>query len=367
MTLATPSSPEPLPRPAIPEPRALGGPVTVIDTSTQSLARLMVQRLHSSDWTPSLRARALGGMGYGLDGDDDGLAGLPVPVLEPSQPCIDAWIASGPLRSGRQGAVRWRHDGHWLYGALDIADAEADLAEVTRLAYRDVFDTLKATGFAHLQRVWNYLPRINNANDGLERYRRFNIGRQQAFIDTDHNAFEGAPAACALGTGAGSLRLRFLAGVQAPVPVENPRQVSAYRYPQSYGPRSPSFSRAAVANAGAGRVALFVSGTASIVGHSTQHAGDVQAQTRETLTNLRTVIAAAQAHSSAPLSLPELVCCVYVRHAEDRAAVQAVLDADWGCDSLAARQAVYLQADICRADLLVEVEGHLITEGSIKA
>ena len=335
------------------------------DTLAQSLTGLSVQRLRSSDWTPALRAQALGGFAYGLDGDEHGLAGLPVPVLDGSQPCIDAWLAGSELCTGRQGAVRWRHDGHWLYGALDVADAEVDLAEVTRKAYCDVFDTLKTTGIAQLQRVWNYLPRINHAGDGIGRYRRFNIGRQQAFIDTGHDAFEGAPAACAIGTGAGSLRLRFLAGSQAPLPTENPRQLSAYRYPQSYGPRSPSFSRAAVANAGAGRLALFVSGTASIVGHATQHAGDVQAQTRETLLNLRAVIAAAQQRSSAPLALSELVCCVYVRHAQHRAAVQAVLDADWGRASVAARRAVYLQADICRADLLVEVEGHLFTDGDL--
>ena len=290
---------------------------------------------------------------------------MPVPVLDGSEACIDAWMAGSAPCSGRLGAVRWCQDGHWLFGALDVADADADLAEVTRSAYRDVFDTLQATGMTHLQRVWNYLPRINHAGGGLERYRRFNIGRQQAFIDSGHDAFEGAPAACAIGTRAGSLRLRFLAGAHAPTPVKNPRQVSAYRYPQNCGPRSPSFSRAAVANAGAGRVALFVSGTASIVGHATQNAGDVRAQTRETLCNLRAVIKAAQQRSSARLSLSALVCCVYVRHDYDRAAVQEVLDADWGRDSAAARLAVYLQADICRADLLVEVEGHLFADGSL--
>ena len=47
---------------------------------------------------------------------------------------------------------------------------------------------------------------------------------------------------------------------------------------------------------------LFVSGTASIVGHETQHRGDVVAQTRETLANLSSVLAeqCAMARAASP-------------------------------------------------------------------
>ena len=47
-------------------------------------------------------------------------------------------------------------------------------------------------------------------------------------------------------------------------PVENPRQVSAYRYPREYGPQSPTFARALLPPSP--RVPLLLSGTASIDG-----------------------------------------------------------------------------------------------------
>ncbi len=323
---------------------------------------LQVQRLGGT--APVLPPAALGGLGYGLP-TAGALAGLPMPLLGEGTPALDAWRAGSVRGSGRTGCVQWWHDGHWLFGQLELPDAEHALEARAQAAYRDVFATLAETGWPHLLRVWNYLPRINVDSDGLERYRRFNIGRQQAFIDSGHPAFEGAPAACALGTAGGGLAVRFIATRRAPRAIENPRQVSAYRYPAAYGPRAPTFSRAALADMGGGQAGLWISGTASIVGHASVHPGDVCAQTHETVANLRAVLAAAQPHTGATLALSELVACVYVRHAADTAAVRAVLDAAWGPDSPAARQAVYVQADICRAELLVEVEGHILAPGSV--
>jgi enamine deaminase RidA (YjgF/YER057c/UK114 family) len=151
------------------------------------------------------------------------------------------------------------------------------------------------------------------------------------------------------------------------VPVENPRQVSAYRYPETYGPRSPTFSRAALADVGNGDVALFISGTASIVGHETVHQGDVLEQTRETLRNLEAVIAAANSQVTATFSLAMLDCVVYVRHPSDTDAVRSVLENALGANAPMIRHAVYLEADICRSDLLVEIEAHAVAPGRLLA
>lgn len=204
-----------------------------------------------------------------------------------------------------------------------------------------------------------YVNRINAAEpDGLERYRHFNAGRQQAFIDACRSAFDGTPAACALGTAQGPLRVFFLAGPRAPIVIENPRQISAYHYPTSYGPRSPTFSRAALVEAGGGRQALFISGTASIVGHATMHVGDVRRQSEETLTNLAAVREVAASRAGAEFAASELIYTVYVRHRDDLATVREVFEQHVGSRSAAAHNAVYLLADICRAELLVEIEAH---------
>jgi chorismate lyase/3-hydroxybenzoate synthase len=285
-----------------------------------------------------------------------------LPVLDEPTHLVDAWCTPGPYAQGRTGALHWRHGADWLFGALQVEEDEDDpqsLREQVQSAYLDLFQALRDTGFAHPVRLWNYIPRINEVEDGLERYRRFNIGRQQAFMQAGQAAFDGAPAACALGTRTGPLCIGVLASRSAPVPLENPRQVSAYRYPNEYGPRAPTFSRAALADIGAGRRGLWLSGTASIVGHATVHAGDPRAQTHETLTNIETLLDVAAA-SGTRLGTDDLVLNVYVRHAGDAESVRDVMALRWGARAPALAHASFHQADICRADLLVEIEGHAV-------
>ena len=334
--------------------------------------RLWVQRLSASAW-PALHAGepaiALGGLVYGRGGHDasQAPAHTGTRVLVPAEPPVDAWCSEGPLAHGRCGSVRWAHNGHWLFGALELDEgSEGDaLTGLSTRAYRDVFQTLAHTGCDHLLRLWNYLPGINADAGGMERYRQFNSGRQQAFLEAGQAAFEGAPAACALGTRDGPLRVRFLAGRRAAVPIENPRQTSAYHYPSDYGPHSPTFSRAALAEAGDGKVALLISGTSSIVGHESVHVGDVAAQTRETLANLRAVIESAHQRSSARFDLATADCVIYVRRSEDATLIRQIFDAEVGADSPAARHAIVLEADICRADLQVEIEAHAFAPGEV--
>jgi enamine deaminase RidA (YjgF/YER057c/UK114 family) len=328
-------------------------------------------RSHRTPWPPRLASRvdkALGGLLYG--GLADASAGapigsVPVPLLGAGAPVLDRWLGHGALTSGtNRHGVRWQHDADWLFGCVDVAET-AGLEAAAGHAYAGVFDALRLSGFTHLLSVWNYLPRINEEGPAMERYKRFNAGRQQAFLDAGERAFEGAPAACAIGTAGGPLRVHFLAGQRAVRHVENPRQVSAYHYPQRYGPRAPTFSRAALAEAGDGRLGLFISGTASIVGHESVHLGDVRAQVRETVVNLQAVLDNARAQSSARWSLRDLHAVVYVRHARDHAAVVdelARVTPELGRD---AGELVFLHADICRRELDVEIEGHAWAEGEL--
>lgn len=288
------------------------------------------------------------------------------PLLLPSEAVTELWLAARPVSEVTRGCLRYRTDGEWLYGTAHVDDAACPggLEAATLQAYGELFTLLADSGCPHLLRLWNYVADINLVTGELERYRQFNAGRQRAFLAAERSAFAGAPAACALGTRQGGLTVHFLAGRRAPVAVENPRQVSAYHYPTSYGPRSPSFSRAALADLGAGREALFISGTASIVGHATLHAGDVARQTEETLDNLQAVLDAARASSRAavPYALRELDMTVYLRHERDLPTVLTVLAQRLGSDAPAVRDALYLRADICRADLLVEIEAQAIAQ-----
>jgi enamine deaminase RidA (YjgF/YER057c/UK114 family) len=325
-------------------------------------------RRQALDTWPACAEAALGGMAWGgLSPQGAGQsASLEVPVLSAAGPQIDVWCAGNRLeRGGEPGGLHWCDDGDWLWACLDLPVGATDLAEVSRQAYAQVFALLQERGGRHLLRLWNYLPRINADGGGLERYRQFNWGRSQAFIDAGMDGFEGAPAACALGKAGGGLSVRFLAGRSPPLPLDNPRQVPAYRYSPHFGPRSPTFSRAALAEVGEGQLLLLISGTASIVGERSLHEGDVEAQVDETLRNLQAVIEAAHARCTARFSVPELECVVYVRHPEDALKVRRTLEAALGADALAA-QAVILQADICRAELLVEIEAQAFSPGHLR-
>ncbi|PKO93214.1 MAG: hypothetical protein CVU16_05560 [Betaproteobacteria bacterium HGW-Betaproteobacteria-10] len=270
----------------------------------------------------------------------------------------ETWLTDLPPVLGNSEGIRWSRSGNLLYGVLEIAEADFAQAKVPAVqaasaeAYRRIFRLIDAQNLPHLWRVWNYLAAINQEVDGLERYRQFNIGRQDAFLEFNRDATGNVPAACALGLLGGPLSIAFMASDRPIVPVENPRQISAYDYPAEYGPRRPTFSRAALAYLPRQEI-LFVSGTASIVGYQSVHPGDVVAQTRESLANVTAVLAEAnQCCDSPPYTLAELSYRVYVRHADDFPAVELTLSA------LIGRQAeiVYVQADICRHDLLIEIE-----------
>jgi chorismate lyase / 3-hydroxybenzoate synthase len=309
-------------------------------------------RLPSNEVMP--RAAWLGGHWMG-----DAPDALPLPLLSPTSPVFDGWLCNTDVGDiQRHGPVRYRTDGHWLYGVVEIDDREIGLQTAAHDAYAAIFEVLESNACPHLLRLWNYFPDVNLEVQGLERYRQFNTGRQDAFMRAQRSAFEGAPAACALGSREGPLRVNVLAGREAPLAIENPRQVSAYRYPPSYGPRAPTFSRAALVDVGAGRSALFISGTASIVGHLSVHVGDIRRQTEETMANMTAVRDSAAAASGVYLCAEDMTYTLYLRHAADLGVVRKVFERVVGPHSKAAAEAVYLLADICRADLLIEIEAH---------
>ena len=307
----------------------------------------------------------LGVARYAADAAPSGLlAGLPVSQVGTRPLCgsdalFEVWSAPGPLSSGQVGPVRYRASRDLIFGCVSIDElgeverGSQALQQATMRAYAAIFSCLDVVGLGPPVRIWNYVPEINRVVDGIERYRLFNEARQRAFQFANRSVRGDVPAACALGAPAGGpLAVHFIAARGAGTAVENPRQQAAYDYPAEYGAFSPSFSRATLANGATGHM-LFISGTASILGHRTVHVDDVVAQTRETLHNIRAVVDEANRVAGAGHYAAErLKYKVYLRRPEDMAAVVGEFAAALGAGS----PPVCLHADICRADLLVEVE-----------
>ncbi len=273
---------------------------------------------------------------------------FPTAPLSPitGAPMFELWTASTPTQPLQIGAVTGAFNDEIAFGAIRLYGQ--DIESATERAYLAIFDYLEAAGGKTPIRFWNYLAAITGDDHGMERYRRFNIGRHRAFTARLQQKLP--PAASAVGGHAANSIIYFLAAPNAAAPIENPRQISAYDYPQIYGPRSPSFSRAAIYTYD-NAACLFVSGTASIVGHETRHAGNLKNQIAETAENLRAIIAAAEHHATAPLR-GEWALKIYLQNPAAQPHVAPVLDDLFGPNA----QRLYLRADICRTDLLVEIE-----------
>ncbi|HEX4954212.1 MAG TPA: hypothetical protein VF017_12550 [Thermoanaerobaculia bacterium] len=274
------------------------------------------------------------------------------PVLG-SEPRLETWQGEAPVVRSRSGSIELAEDGTLLAGSTsrplgqDVEGATFDL-------YRELLASTAERGYPGLLRLWNYLPGINRIEAGEELYWHFNAGRARAFAGHYGSEMERRYcASSAVGGRGDELVTYFLAAREEGHHIENPRQVSAWCYPPSYGPVSPTFARATVAPPALGS-ALFLSGTASIVGHQTRHAGDLLAQLEETLVNIEAVLAAAAPWRPRPDRLEDLDALkVYLRHPEDLSVVQAALERRLPDG----KEVLYLEAEICRPDLAIEIEG----------
>ncbi|MCD7099868.1 pteridine-dependent deoxygenase [Stenotrophomonas sp. MMGLT7] len=278
---------------------------------------------------------------------------LRVPLQPYGDAPLEAWRCRGPVRHGREGAIAWAGDGELQFGAIEIDENGLGPEEAARQAYAQLSAFVSASATPHLLRIWNYLDAITEGDGDAERYRQFCLGRARGWQGFD---LDQLPAATGIGRRDGQrvIQVYWLAAARPGHALENPRQVSAWRYPRQYGPQPPTFARAMLPPPGA-QVPLLLSGTASVVGHETRHAGDVLAQLRETFVNFDALLGAA--HAQRP-SLPDRFGAasrlkVYVREAADLPRVAAALDHRFG----RSLPRLLLHADVCRRDLLVEIDG----------
>jgi len=231
---------------------------------------------------------------------------------------------------------------------------------------KDIYDVylsfLEITQNWHLYRIWHYVPFINQETQGIENYRSFCKGRSLAFEHYLGSDFDRKlPAASAVGIDDTKLVMYFLAGKTPGIHLENPEQVSAYQYPQIYGPRPPSFARGTRVNL-AGRRVGYLSGTASIKGHQSVTLGDTADQLYTTLDNMSLIFESMgfvnERHSYGSY-FPDAddyqrSFKVYIRHLADMKYVQNLFSQMIGLR--ADDRVLYLQSDICRSELNLEIE-----------
>ena len=309
-------------------------------------------------------------------------ASLPVTnyVLQP--PCcgaalaLEAWAIGGKsVRVERFGpnALTVAYDGiRWVYCAgvkpaprvRGVYPQTLDALERARAALADA-----GSSFQRVVRTWFYLGGITEPEAGAERYQELNRARSDFYRDIPfHYSSLEANGRCGLypaSTGIGMAGRGLVVSCMALetqrddlslLPLENPLQTPAYAYHTKFSSQSPKFSRA-VALALGHYVTTWVSGTASIVDSETCHSGDPGKQTSQTIDNIEKLIApenfARHGLNGAGARLHDLAKIrVYLKRPEDLPKCKAICEGRFG-----AVPAIYAVADICRPDLLVEIEG----------
>jgi chorismate lyase/3-hydroxybenzoate synthase len=266
---------------------------------------------------------------------------------------VEIWHASGPVNIGFDGIVRYAADPDHMLGAIELDERRyGGLAAAAEAAYAALSRFQAASRHPNLLRIWNYLDGINRGEGDDERYKLFCSGRAAGLRAVEGIREERFPAATCIGRRDGdpTLQVYWLAGRAPGLPLENPRQISAYRYPREYGPTPPSFSRAMLVS---DRLVM-ISGTASIVGHASRHRGDVRAQLDETFTNLANVLqrAAGSAPGITPKLGPQSLLKIYLRDESLMPDVHDFLRERVPSET----QYIVLHADVCRSELLVEID-----------
>ena len=300
-------------------------------------------------------------------------------VLQP--PCsgaalaLEAWaIAGKKVKVDRLGpqSLAVHYDGTRL---VYCAGIRSDIRSGAYAQTMEVLEKLRAalaqagSGSEQIVRTWFYLGGITNMETGIERYRELNRARTDFYRGirfggalADPNASHGIyPASTGIGmngTGlvAGCMTVQSSRPGARLLPLENPGQTPAYAYHPRHSPQSPKFARAMALVLGH-YTTTWVSGTASIVSSESCHPADIERQTEQTIDNIQRLIApenfSFHGLPGAGASLHDLAKIrVYLKRVEDFPKCKAICDRRF-----AAVPAIYAVADICRPELLVEIEG----------
>lgn len=272
-----------------------------------------------------------------------GLKALPLN----NQPLNEIWSVLEDVTRGVSGNCHWSKTDSIISAAIWLTKEQClDIEKSTEHAYLELLTLLTNEGYPHPFRFWNYMPVINTGTDDQEQYKLFCTGRLKAFEQSGLIA-EDYPSASALGHHAQGAVFYVLAAKRPGKHYRNSLQINAFQYPREYGPSSPSFSRATELTLNEQSLFL-ISGTASIIGHRTIAEGDITGQVATTIKNITHLLSLKREQNS---ETNVISAKVYIRFEKDLKETKNLVD-----NALPTTEIIYILADICRSNLLVEIE-----------
>ena len=246
-----------------------------------------------------------------------------------------------------------------------------DFSKSVRLQSDEVFEKvdnlLALHGFRNedIVRQWNYIGNITGHREGKQNYQEFNDSRTAYY--NNGNWINGYPAATGIGMSSDGIIVGCIAfkASEGIYPINNPLQVAAHVYSKKVlideNPKAlkstPKFERAKVIEIG-GKACCFVSGTAAIRGEESMNNSSARMQTIQTIENIRHLVSEENLirFGSKAYNLNYSHLRIYVKNEEDYEEIKSVVD-----EFFPDTPAIFTVADVCRRELLVEIEGILIS------
>lgn len=250
--------------------------------------------------------------------------------------------------------VVWTNDaGRFLFtGGFRGEDLTQTTEQQAEQAFQCLEETLRETGFTldSILRQWNYIEEITAFAGTDQHYQAFNNVRSMHYGQTQWPT--GYPAATGIGTHFGGVSIAVDAALLTAsdafaMPIDNRLQVAAHAYSgevleeANQRKATPKFERAKCLTCGKERL-VYVSGTAAIRGEESLKQAGLARQLEVTMENIKELI------GSAPL----VYLRVYLKNPADYVNTTRLLE-----DYALAIPITFMWADVCREELLIEIEG----------
>lgn len=219
-------------------------------------------------------------------------------------------------------------------------------------AFSMLQEVLRLEGFPmnKIVRQWNYIEQITAFDGNDQHYQSFNNARSESYSQTNWN--EGYPAATGIGANLGGVLIDVDAAVFLRpgcyvTPIDNKLQVAAHAYSEQVleaarqKKTTPKFERAKSMTFDERRI-VYISGTAAIRGEESLTGVGLERQLHITMENIAELIGNAQLK----------MLRVYLKNKSDYKEAEMLMSAYKLNIPIS-----YMWADVCRDELLIEIEG----------
>lgn len=304
-----------------------------------------------------------------------------MPVLTyVGQPALDSGMAvevhtyrKGPLDKvtyketrGISYVLLENSSGRFLYaGGFQSDILNKSITEQSEEVFRMLGDVLQEEGFPveSIVRQWNYIERITGVEEGRQHYQAFNDARTAFYNQAAWT--NGYPAATGIGVTHGGILVDIDAVLPADgecyvTPLDNRLQVAAHNYSESVlvtgqtEKSTPKFERGKCVNFGSSGV-IYISGTAAIRGEESLKGAALPEQLYATMENIAYLISLENVTAAGATCRFQPSVEMLRIYLKDMSAVKEAKEL-MGAFRLSV-PVVYLWADVCRDELLIEIEG----------